>query len=76
MAEFYQKYSLNSESCEKLVKKNEYTFYKVVETKLKIPLKQLNTFVIECEASEYIINQLQKDTQNNSCTIWLHHKIL
>jgi len=76
MAEFYQKYSSNFETYEKLAKKNEYTFHKVQETKLSIPLSSLNSFVADCESSDYSINQLQKDQKKQSCTIWLHNKIL
>lgn len=76
MAEFYQKYNSQFESQEKLAKKNEYTFHKIFETKITIPLNRLNAFMLECDATQYTVNQLQKDKKNNSCTIWLHHKIL
>ena len=69
---FYEKYCSNFESCEKLIKKNDYTFIKVEEIKLTIKLEDFYNFSLDCDSNNFYIHQYQKDVKNNSCTIWVH----
>lgn len=73
---FYEKYCSNFESCEKLIKKNDYTFIKVEEIKLTINLEDFQNFSLACESNDFSIDQYQKDRKNNSCTLWIRRQIL